>query len=109
MEEKYTTSPWLTSPRDEKRVFTLAGFFANEQVTAGEMEKMKIDITKKIKDLGGAVSDSECWDDSITHVVAYVDTRKEGMSEKVRFQPHYNCILQVSRITCRRLRECRKK
>ena len=109
MDEKYTTSPWLTSPRDEGKVFTLAGFFENEQVKAKEMEKMKIDITKKIKDLGGAVSDSECWDDSITHVVAYVDTRKEGMSEKVGYHHHNCCIFKVSRITFRRSKECQKK
>ena len=84
MGDKYTTSPWLTSPRDEKKIFCLAGFFENEQIKATEMERIKIDITKKIKDLGGVVITSESWDPSITHVVAYVDTRKEGMSEKVR-------------------------
>ena len=84
MGEKYTTSPWLTSPRDEKKIFCLAGFFENEQIKATEMERMKTDITKKIRDLGGVVINTESWDDSITHVVAYVDTRKEGMSEKVR-------------------------
>ena len=84
MEDKYTTSPWLTDPRDKRKVFTLAGFFDNNKVTAKEMEKMKTDIAKKIKDLGGSLCLSECWDDSITHVVAYVDTEKEGMSEKVR-------------------------
>lgn len=83
MNEKYTTSPWLTSPRNEKKVFTLAGFFEDEPVKAKEMKKMKKDITKKIKTLGGAVLNSECWEDSVTHVVSYVNTRKEGMSEKV--------------------------
>ena len=84
MGDKYTKSPWLTSPRDEKKIFCLAGFFENEQITATEMERMKTDVTKKIEDLGGSVINRDCWDSSVTHVVAYVDTRKEGMSEKVR-------------------------
>ena len=83
MTEEYTMSPWLNSPRDEKKVFAFAGFYEDEQVKAKEMEKMKKDITKKIKTLGGAVLDSECWHDAITHVVSYAKTRKEGMSEKV--------------------------
>ena len=97
MGEKYTTwHPWLIDPRDKLKVFSLADFFQNEQVSEKEMERMKTDIGKKIRDLGGTVLDSDCWDDSITHVVAYVDTRKEGMSEKVKLTSLLNRMLKVT-------------
>ena len=85
MGDKYTTSPWLIDPRDKPKVFSLAGF-QNDQVS--KMERTRTDIGKKIRDLGGLLLDSDCWDDSITHVVAFVDTRKEGMSEKVKLSAY---------------------
>ena len=87
MGDKYTTSPWLIDPRDKPKVFSLAGF-QNDQVSEKEMERTRTDIGKKIRDLGGLLLDSDCWDDSITHVVAFVDTRKEGMSEKVKLSAY---------------------
>ena len=83
MGDIYTTSPWLTDCRDKR--FSLAGFFANDQTSEEEITKMKNDITKKIILLGGSINESDRWDDSITHVVAFVNANKDGMSEKVRF------------------------
>ena len=108
MEEKYTTSPWLIDPRDKPKVFSLAGFFQNEHVSEKEMERTKTDIGKKIRDLGGTLLDSDCWDDSITHVVAYVDTRKEGMSEKVNLTALLSRMLKVTFLISEYYKNARK-
>ena len=81
MEEQYTVSPWLYDDPSKKKIFSLAGFFSSDP--NNDMEALKNEVIEKLQKLGGEYLDVDEWDDRITHVITYVDGRKEGMSEKV--------------------------
>ena len=81
--EVYVVDPWLKDDPTKPKVFTLAGFVQNQKVNAQQMKEQKEEIIATIKKLGGTVIERDDWDNKVTHVIAYIDGKKESMSEKV--------------------------
>jgi len=75
--------PWLKDDPSKPKIFALAGFFPIPGVSAQEMKLQKDQIIQKLVSLGGRYMDRDEWDPSVTHVISYVDGKKDGMSEKV--------------------------
>ena len=81
MDEQYSVNPWQYDDQNKKKTFSLAGFFSSDPNI--DMDGLRSEVVDKLQKLGGEYLDVDEWDDRITHVVTYVDGRKEGMSEKV--------------------------
>ena len=81
--EVYLVDPWMQDDPTKPKVFALAGFVQNQKVNAQQMKEQKEEIIACIKKLGGSVIEKDDWDDRVTHVIAYIDGKKESMSEKV--------------------------
>jgi len=75
--------PWLKDDPSKPKIFTLAGFFPTSRISAEEIKSQKDEIIKQISKLGGRYVDKDEWDPSVTHVINFVDGKKDGMSEKV--------------------------
>ena len=82
MGERFIVSPWLTDEPGERRI-AFAGFMSTNQKSQDEMDKLKTELTSKIRYLGGVVVEGDGWTADITHVVVYNDPHKEGLTEKV--------------------------
>ena len=81
--EVYLVDPWLQDDPSKPKTFALAGFVQNQEVNAQQMKEQKEEIINCIKKLGGTVIEKDDWDNRVTHVIAYIDGKKESMSEKV--------------------------
>lgn len=81
--ELYVVDPWMQDDPRKPKVFALAGFVQNQKVNAQQMKGQKEEIISSIKKLGGTVIEKDDWDNRVTHVIAYIDGKKESMSEKV--------------------------
>jgi len=72
--------PWLKDDPSKPKIFALAGFLP---ILGETVQLQKAQIIQKLKSLGGRYVEKDEWDPSVTHVIAYVDNEREGMSEKV--------------------------
>ena len=95
MGESYQVDPWLMDDASQPKKFTLAGKRTNSKACClncpsyisgfgptAEIEEQE-EIIYMIRTLGGEYVATEKWDNTITHVIAMLDPKKEGLPEKV--------------------------